>query len=170
MNPLVKVLVPLTAIIVILVRCERRPALKPILGLATPQAAPLLMWVCISIAYMLGTDWMMHWRGPWDWTPWQQSPLTHSILRVLAVAILGPMAEELVCRGFLQTQLSRYLHTALAITIVSVAWAFAHLDYSIAIRTMFFGFGLLLGIARLKTNSVWTPIAMHIVWNTYAIW
>jgi len=30
--------------------------------------------------------------------------------------------------------------------------------------------GLLLGLARLASRSVWPPIAMHIFYNLYAVW
>ncbi len=50
---------------------------------------------------------MIGWRGPWDITIWRQSPLFIDALRVLAVGILGPLAEELIFRGLLYGLLSR---------------------------------------------------------------
>jgi CAAX amino terminal protease family. len=36
--------------------------------------------------------------------------------------------------------------------------------------TLIFVDGLLLGAARYRTKSVYVPIAMHLLWNLYAIW
>lgn len=91
--------------------------------------------------------------------------------RVLAVGVLGPIAEELIFRELFYKLLA---HTPLgnvgAIVVTAVGWAILHTSYTLPVILLLLGSSVLLGIARYRSNSVLVPIAMHIVWNLYAIW
>ena len=120
---------------------------------------------------MLGTNHFMYWRGPWDFTVWQQAPWYIDALRILGVGILGPIMEELVFRGLFYGYLGRTkLDMRIAIILLAAGWALMHQAYTPGVIAVIFVYGLLLGAARWKTKSVYVPIAMHLVWNLYAIW
>jgi len=120
---------------------------------------------------MLGTNAVMNWRGPWNFEPWRQQRLVVSGLRVLAVGILGPIAEELIFRGFLYARLNRTkLAGWMTIVVLAVAWALLHASYSSAVIGVLIVDGILLGVARQRSGSVVVPILMHVTWNLYAIW
>lgn len=165
-----KGLVPLIAIAVVFVRCRRRPELREQFGLRAPSFAGVAVGVALVIAYMFVTDYLMAWRGPWDWQLWLKATWISNGLRILAVVFLGPIAEELIFRGILQYRLARHLPNAAAVFLIAAVWAAGHWNYSYEVRGLFFGLGSLLGFARWKTNSVWVPISMHCVWNGYAVW
>lgn len=171
-HPLVKVLLPLVAIAAVLLLCRaRRIALGPDLGLRPPPPVQLLGWVALAVLWMLGTDAVLHWRGPWDFGPWRAQALWVSGARVLAVGVLGPVAEELVVRGFIYFRLRRAgLNEWLVIGLTAAGWAGLHVDYAPAVIAVIFGEGLLLGLARRYSGSLWVPILMHIAWNLYAVW
>ncbi|HET7463662.1 MAG TPA: CPBP family intramembrane glutamic endopeptidase [Longimicrobium sp.] len=170
-SPVVKVVVPVAAAALVLAAARRRGmSWRDDLGMAPPPAAAAAVWIVVWLAWMLGTDLAMNWRGPWDFTAWRAAPLANSVLRVLAVGVLGPAAEEILFRGFLLHRLRKPLGVRAAIVVTAALWAAVHVDYALPIILLLFGSGLLLGAARVHTRSVWVPVAMHVIWNLYAIW
>lgn len=87
----------------------------------------------------------------------------------LALVGAAPLAEEVFFRGFLFEGIR---HTRLggggAVLLTSLAWALVHVQYdSYEISTVFV-LGLILAVARLRTNSLYTTIAMHALVNLVA--
>lgn len=87
----------------------------------------------------------------------------------LALVVAAPLAEEVFFRGFLFEGIR---HTRLgasgAVLLTSLAWALVHVQYdSYEIGTVFV-LGLILAVARLRTNSLYTTIAMHALVNLLA--
>ena len=167
-----KVAIPLLAIAaVIFAHRLRKLSLEDCLGLRKPPAGAAALWVLLYVAVMLGSNYFMHWRGPWDFTEWRNAPLVLDILRVVAVGVLGPIAEELIFRGVLYARLARTkLGVSGAIVVAALVWGGIHYNYTAGVIALLVFLGLLLGIARWQTRSVVTPIIMHITWNLYAVW
>jgi membrane protease YdiL (CAAX protease family) len=140
-------------------------------GLVPPSnwSAALAIGV-IYLAWMFGSDLATHWRGPWDFAPWIVAPIAASVMRVLAVCLFGPMVEELIFRGFLYGLLKDRIGVPITIALTAVGWAVLHVDYSWWVIANIVVDGLLLGLARWRTESVYVPIAMHALYNLYAIW
>ena len=169
---LMKVVVPLLAIgVVFLALRIRRLPLAAAIGWVKPPPAAAAGWLLLYVAYILISNYFMFWRGPWDFTPWREAPLIIDILRVVGVAVLGPIAEELIFRGILY---GRFAQTRLgvggAIAITAISWGGIHYTYAPGVILLLVGAGLLLGLARWQTRSIVTPILMHITWNIYAVW
>ncbi len=137
---------------------------------APPSVASAAGWIALYLAWMFGTDLLTHWRGPWDFAPWREAPLAASIMRVLAVGVFGPIAEELVFRGYLFGILRDRAGIVATIVITAVGWAVLHVDYSWWVVAIIAVDGLMLGLARWRTGSVYVPIVMHIAYNLYAVW
>jgi membrane protease YdiL (CAAX protease family) len=140
------------------------------LGIVRPPLGLSLVLLIVYLGWMLGSDALIHWRGPWDWRPWLAAPLAASAMRVLAVGILGPIAEELVFRGWFFGLLDKRVGAPLTIFVTAVGWALLHYDYTWQVIAVIIVDGLLLGLARWKTRSVFPPIVMHALYNLYAIW
>ncbi len=87
----------------------------------------------------------------------------------LAFVIVAPLCEEIFFRGFLFKGIEHSrLRPAGAVIITSLTWSIMHIQYDIyGIVSLFIG-GLLLGLARVRSNSVYPPIAMHILQNLIA--
>jgi membrane protease YdiL (CAAX protease family) len=173
-NPFVKVAFPILAIVAVIVLSKVRfhMSLRVDLMLRKPAAGQLFLWLAIAVSWMLITDYFMNWRGAWNFEPWRNQPLYVSILRVVAVGILGPTAEELIFRGYLFNRLKRLkiLNDWLIIIILAAVWACLHYTYSIPVISIIFIEGIFLGAALLRSRSLVVPILMHICWNLYAIW
>lgn len=169
---LLKVAFPLLMIaVVLLVVKVRRFSWRENLGLLAPRAGQAVLWMAVYLAWMLITNAIMNWRGPWDFSIWARSPMIVNVLRVLAVGILGPIAEELIFRGLLYDRLSRRrIGPTVAIVLLAAVWAAIHIGYPPGVIAVLFVDGLLLGFARRQTGSVILPILMHVMWNLYAIW
>jgi len=94
-------------------------------------------------------------RSPWLW---------------MGVVVVGPVFEEVFCRGFL---LTGWRQTILgpwgAVVLISLLWTLAHQQYGMMEMLWVFLLGIVLGAARLRTGSLWTPIAMHVLVNMGAM-
>ena len=87
----------------------------------------------------------------------------------LAFIIVAPLYEEIFFRGFMFKGIeSSRVGPIGAVIITSLAWSALHIQYDILIIANIFAGGLLLGWARLKTNSIYIPIAMHALQNLIA--
>ena len=97
------------------------------------------------------------------------STATSKPLLWTALVIAAPVSEEIFFRGFLFYGI---LNTGLgptgAIVLSSLIWAPLHIQYDLYGLTTVLVLGLLFGYARLKTNSVYIPIAMHALMNFLA--
>ncbi len=169
---LLKVVVPIIATGVVLVAARRRHlSWREDLGLARPAAGEALLWLALYLVLVLGSNHFMGWRGPWDFSIWARTPLPVAVLRILAVGILGPIAEELIFRGYLY---ARLIHTRLGaagtIAVLAAGFAVLHTAYSGGVVALIFVAGLMLGVARYRSGTVVVPMLMHITWNLYAVW
>jgi membrane protease YdiL (CAAX protease family) len=173
-NPFIKVLLPIFAIciIVVLAKYKLRLSLQDDLFFSAPKLSQLLFWTILSASWMLLTNYLLGWRGEWNFSSWYNQLFYISVLRVVAVGILGPIAEELLFRGLLFNRLQRagLKNKWLVVVVLAAAWAAIHVDYTWQVQAVIFVFGLLLGSATLKSKSILVPIVMHVVWNLYAVW
>ena len=156
------------AIVVVMVRTRSLP--REELGFVRPPLLPSLLILALYLGWMFGSDALIGWRGPWDFRPWLAAPLLASALRVLAVGMLGPVAEELIFRGWLLGFFQKKVGTMAAILLTAAGWTLLHYQYGLPVLGVILVDGLLLGLARWRTRSVYPPIVMHMLYNLYAIW
>ena len=91
------------------------------------------------------------------------------VVLILTVAVAAPIFEELVFRGFMYSGFERSLGAVPAVLLTSAIFAMMHVQYNHYELLHIFVFGLVLAWARMRTQSLWTPIAMHAVNNGLAI-
>jgi membrane protease YdiL (CAAX protease family) len=163
-----KVALSAGVVAVVLFRTRKLP--REELGLVRPHLGLSAGFIVLYLAWMLASEAAIHWRGPWDLRPWIETPLAAAAMRVLAVSLLGPIAEELVFRGWFFGLLTKRVGTLLTIIATAVGWALLHYTYTWTIILVVLVDGILLGMARWKTRSVYVPIVMHALYNFYAIW
>jgi membrane protease YdiL (CAAX protease family) len=97
------------------------------------------------------------------------STATSKPLLWTALVIAAPVSEEIFFRGFLfYGILNSSLGPTGAVVLSSLIWTPLHIQYDLYGLTMVLVLGLLFGYARLKTNSVYIPIAMHALMNFIA--
>jgi len=88
----------------------------------------------------------------------------------LAVIFFAPLFEEVFFRGFLFVGLrASRAGPVTAIIITSLLWAIMHLQYNLFGIAQILSIGIIMGIVRHKTDSLWSPLIIHILWNAAAV-
>lgn len=91
-----------------------------------------------------------------------------------SLVILPPIAEEIICRGFLYTGLRNKLSPIIAAIITSIIFAAAHLQWGSGNALLWaaaldtFVLSMILVYLRQKTQSLWSPILVHMIKNSLA--
>lgn len=78
-------------------------------------------------------------------------------------ALLAPLLEETVFRGFLLTSLTKWMPVPAAVVVSSVAFGMVHLtprDFP-----QLTSLGLLLGFSYVRSRNLLTPMLIHGAWN-----
>lgn len=171
-SPLIKLVGPLATIMVLCIVVRvRRLSWRRDIALVAPRASSAALWLLAWIAWMAATESVIHALGIPQAAPWPAYPPLIVALRVAAIGILGPAAEELVMRGLALGRLRpTRLGTVRAVVLVAAAWAALHVSYDLPTIALIFLDGLLLGAARIQSGSIWVPIAMHAIGNLFSIW
>ena len=87
----------------------------------------------------------------------------------IALVVAAPVLEELFFRGFLFSGLERcWLKIAGTIAVTSVIWAIIHVQYDLWDIFWICIMGILFGIARVRTGSVYMPMILHMFLNLLA--
>jgi len=93
------------------------------------------------------------------------------VLFWLNIVVFAPVLEESIFRGFL---FAGFRQSRIGITgtiiITSMIWTLLHLgQYDIYDMGSLFVFGVILGILRQRTNSLWSPLIAHLLNNLIAM-
>ncbi len=132
-----------------------------------------LLWCSLVVLFMFCSDGLTYLTGrdvvPVQMTRAYETAVFPALLWI-AVLVGAPLFEELFFRGFVFRGIQRSrLGGVGAILLTALIWAGIHLQYDVyQMATIFLG-GLLLGLARLKTESVYLTILMHAIWNAVAM-
>lgn len=146
--------------------------IKDYLGFTNPGWAKILKWCFVVIVFAAIADSLTFFLGR-PVVPEYMSrtyETAHFLpLLWLALIILGPLSEEIFFRGFLFEGIRHSkAGPAAAMLITSLLWSAMHGQYDLYGISFIFMGGLILGYARIKSNSIYPPIAMHILQNIIA--
>jgi membrane protease YdiL (CAAX protease family) len=171
-STLLKVAAPLLAIVIVLAVTKLRGiSWRGVVGLRLPRARQFVLWMLLWIVWVAVEEVAIRLLHLDQAHPWPQTDPLIIALRIAAIGILGPVAEELVCRGLL---LGRLMATRLgvygSVALIAAGWALVHVQYGWPTLLMIFLDGLLLGVARVRSRSLYVPIAMHMSGNLFSIY
>jgi len=154
---------------VLFAKIRKNITIKEYLCLNRTGWKELSKWSLILFLFIVCSDTLTFFTGrsivP-DWMVTTHKTAYFTPLLWLALLVAVPLSEEVFFRGFLFKGIenSRIGPTG-ALIITSLVWSVAHTQYdAYGIASLFVG-GLLLGWARLKSNSIYIPIAMHTLMN-----
>jgi membrane protease YdiL (CAAX protease family) len=88
---------------------------------------------------------------------------TSALVAFLTIALLLPITEEIIFRGYVFEALRRFLSGEITVTISALAFAAIH--FQLLYFVPLFGFGLICGWVRLKTDSLRLPVFLHVINN-----
>ena len=78
-------------------------------------------------------------------------------------AVLAPILEETLFRGFLLTTLTKWMPTPAAVLASATAFGFAHLSGRDLPQLV--ALGTLLGFSYVRSRNLATPMLIHGMWN-----
>lgn len=104
-----------------------------------------------------------------EWTDHSTSPFdTFSIffvlLNMITVCVIGPIAEEILFRGYLQTLFTYHIGRSWSIVITAFIFSLYHIDLPLFLPL--FLSGIIFGMMREVFKSVWAASVLHIFMNT----
>ncbi len=146
-------------------RLRKNILVKDYIGFRRPSKREWAQWLLILAAFLFLSDMVsLLLRQPIVPPFMADAYKTAYFLPVLlfAIIVVAPIFEEILWRGFL-FQGIRYsrLGPMGAIGITSFFWAIIHLQYDLYGIVTVFVMGLLLGLVRLKTDSIYLVMVMH---------
>jgi len=89
------------------------------------------------------------------------------LLSLAVFAGLAPLAEELVFRGLLYGWLAGRWGAGVAVIVSSIAFAAAHVELAHVVLVL--PLGLVFGLLRWRTGSLWPSLAAHVANNGLAV-
>ena len=98
--------------------------------------------------------------------------ISYFVMRILYGSLIAPIVEELVFRGLLMTALSKFKKYYVDVVVSSALFSLIHvLQYGWVLTDfiVYAGAGLLFCMLFRYTRSVYWPMALHILWNTFLI-
>lgn len=148
------------------------PPARRYLALERVRARTVLAWVGIAFAVLLLMDLvtvLVDREITAEFMNRTYETADVAVLFWLAMVVAAPAFEEVFFRGFLFTGLAdSRLGPWGAVGVTAAIFAVVHQQYDAFQMSLVFGLGLALGLARLRTGSVWPPLAMHAFVNLVA--
>ena len=98
--------------------------------------------------------------------------ISYFITRVLYGSLIAPVAEEIVCRGFLMTSLSKFKNFYIDVLVSAAIFGAMHVLQHGWITTdfiLYFVMGLIFCMMFRCTRSIYWTIALHASWNTFLL-
>jgi membrane protease YdiL (CAAX protease family) len=159
--------------ITLLVRLRRSLTVKQYLGLNVIAPKTMLLWLGMVTLFALISDCLTRLLGrpliP-DFMVDVYTTAYFAPLFWIAIVVAVPLFEEVFFRGFL---FEGFRHSKLgpigAVLLTSLAWTVLHVQYGAYELGTIFILGVVFGAARLKTRSIYPPIAMHSLFNLFAM-
>lgn len=160
--------VALLVVVVAIARFKKVP-----LPFAPPRPASIALWLSVFLVAAVFQELV----GPYisgggegsssDW-----DVLTPSrMIRAATIVLLAPLAEEVAFRGTMYGSLVKQkLHPALTVLLPALAFTVIHFQYSGLGLGFIFIDGVIFGLARRHTNSLFVPVLLHTLGNAYAIY
>ena len=160
-------------LIVLLVRLRKGPTVTKYLGLKAIGLPTMLFWLGIITLFALLAELLAHLAG-WPYmSDFMVEAYTTSYFPPLfwiALIVVAPLFEEVFFRGFL---FEGFQHSRVgpggAVFLTALAWTILHVQYGGYELGTIFALGVIFGIARWKTQSIYPPLAMHSLFNLFAL-
>lgn len=142
------------------------------LGLRLPTIPQALVALVLFLALATVSELLYrYWQLAPAGVPWHvRYGLPGLLTRLVFVALIYPVAEEIFFRGFIVGALRRRFGALVAIAGSSVLFAALHLQYDARGMALVLIDAIFFALVRTRTNSTVLTIALHVLGNGYAAW
>jgi membrane protease YdiL (CAAX protease family) len=160
-------------LIFIIIKVRRNVTFADYLGFRSIGIGTVLVALAISVAYILLSvlvNMGLNRTTDSDIMVQAYASSVWPALFWVAVVVFGPFFEEVLFRGFLFEGFKQSrIGIVGTIIVTSLVWAGFHLQYGLFDIASIFILGVVLGIVRHKTGSLWAPMIMHAFNNLLAV-
>ena len=160
------------ALSILFIRLRRGPSIRDYLGWHPARKRDFFAWIAIFLLIAFTGDYVTYLLDypvvPEEMVDMFQASRFSPLLWI-AVVVAAPVCEEVFFRGFLFRGLqSSRLGGWGTIIVTAVWWAVIHLQYNVLGMLIIFLYGIVLGLARLKTGSLMLCMTLHAINNFVA--
>ncbi len=160
------------ALTVLCARMRRGWSITEYLALKKVQGATLLKWLGVVLLFAVASDLLTVLMGRTivpDFVARTYETASFPLLLWTAFVVAAPAFEETFFRGFMFRGLQHSCVGPIgAVIVTSVIFGIIHFQYDAYGIATALAIGVLLGTARLKTDSLYPPLAMHALINLVA--
>jgi membrane protease YdiL (CAAX protease family) len=160
-------------LVYVFIKAKRGTSFRKYIGFRRISGKAVLAVLGVMIAFLVLSALVNYVLGVPEETDVMTEAYVASIWPALfwiAVILFGPLFEEVFFRGFLYEGFrNSRLGVIGAILLTSLAWALSHVQYGYFEIATIFVLGIILGIARYKTGSIWAPLIMHVFNNGLSV-
>jgi uncharacterized protein len=162
-----------TGFVILFIRIRKGPGIAAYLGLKSMPGKTygvLVLVVIVLVALSILADYFYSTPQDTGFTSAAYATSRWPVLLGIAVVLFAPLFEETFFRGFIFAGLqASKVGAAGAIILTALAWAVLHIQYDAYGMVTIFVLGLVFGIVRFKTGSLWSTLLLHAAWNLIAI-
>lgn len=162
--------VPCTLLVLLTLGLARDVDLKSWLALVPVRATTLVVWMALAFVLLQLADLATVELGRSPVPPIMDSIIEttrYTTLLWVALVIAAPVFEEVLFRGFMYQGLRRTrMGAGGTIAVTTLLWTSLHVSqYDLFFLVLIALIGILLGIARERTGSLYVPLAIHALNN-----
>jgi membrane protease YdiL (CAAX protease family) len=159
-------------LIILFIRARKGAGIMEYLGLKRITAKNILVTLAIAAGFIIlseGLGFLLGRPPHTEYLDIYNTSVWPAFLGI-AIVIFAPAFEETLFRGFLFEgfRWSR-IGPIGAIGLTAVGWALMHLPADLYDIAVIFVLGIVLGIVRIKTDSLWSPLIIHAFNNLVAM-
>ena len=157
------------ALVAVVIKLKRGSDLGDYLALQPVSLKTVLKWLALMAVFIAVTDLASFMLG---------QPIVPDFMKAVyasakpvwllwvALVVAAPVFEETFFRGFVfKGFAASFMGPVGAIVATAGLWALIHTQYDLYGIGTIFCLGLLIGWARVRTGSLWVPLAMHAMTN-----
>jgi membrane protease YdiL (CAAX protease family) len=167
---LIEIGISLFTLAIVFAACKfRKLPLRETLGLFVPKPKTILFWTALYLPIFIVGEIVYFGLGLNEGNVWEWEGFI-TVIRILKIALIGPIVEELIYRGILFDQLSRMRPGPIgALILSSIIFAASHYSLDYVDMAIIFVDGLYMCWVRYKTGSILIPVIIHIFINAMAV-
>ncbi|MFC1954068.1 lysostaphin resistance A-like protein [Chloroflexota bacterium] len=159
-------------LIAIIIKVRRSATIAEYLGFQRISRRTVVFLLAISTGFVILSDCLSLILGEPLNPEWMVNVYKTSVwppLLWVAFVIFAPAFEETFFRGFLfRGFIQSRIGVKGTIILTALIWALIHTQYDVYVIAAIFVSGIVLGIVRFKTGSLWSSLLMHALWNLIA--
>lgn len=162
-----------TYLISLIIKIRHTISITEYLGLRPISIKTILISLAIAAGTVVLIDGISYVLGKPITPEWQLNVLRTSgwpVLLWVALIVFAPVFEETLFRGFLFEGFRQSRIGVIgAVILTAFFWALSHLQYGAYGLVTVFILGIVLGVVRFRTGSLWSTFSMHAFVNLVAL-